>query len=386
MRRAATLLAIFSSACVARDGLTPIGAQRAVRLAAEARGWDYAPVRSVSIERAPANVIPEEYRARLDDLGLALQALGAPLGDGLGAAWDAALADVVGGYYDVASRTMFVASRRHRPGASLVLVHEATHALQHQRGTLCDDVGLPGLEDVVSAHQAIDEGAATVTSLLVLARLEGYGAPLTPALFGRAGARFGAIMQADTQPSEPAATGAGPQPDPLEDALAFPYNAGTSAFVRLTQQPDALAAWDALEREPPLSTEQLLHPGADAPTAVDVAPLLAGWQAAPPTVLGERWFAFALGSEVAAGWGGDVARIYRRDGATMVVLASTWDSERDADEAEAALRRLPLVIARDGRRMVAVSPATASDVATSALAHWREQRFTSRAVADAFWR
>lgn len=103
------------------------------------------------------------------------------------------------------------------------------------------------------------------------------------------------------------------------------------AFVRAVQASGGWEAVDRAFREPPASTEQVLHPRRgylttrDAPTSVTLAPILPrlgdGWRLEATTTLGE----FGTGEfvrlagdpvravRVARGWDGDRAAVFRRD-------------------------------------------------------------------------
>ena len=104
------------------------------------------------------------------------------------------------------------------------------------------------------------------------------------------------------------------------------------------------AAIDEVYRDPPLSTEQILHPEKyrekpDYPMSIDLGSLAAGegWKEAGRNVLGEMQLAILLkkhgGKAAAAGWDGDRYAVFEGPkGKLGLVWASTWDSEDDARE------------------------------------------------------
>ncbi len=124
-------------------------------------------------------------------------------------------------------------------------------------------------------------------------------------------------------------------------------------------------AWDGVNAafgDPPSSTEQVLHPekyrrGAtdlDEPVALELpgsGPLLPGeWDLVKDNVLGELQIEIllraSLGSRTseaaAAGWDGDLYRVYRRkerSGATCLVWVSEWDTKDDARELAEAFEK-----------------------------------------------
>ncbi len=109
-------------------------------------------------------------------------------------------------------------------------------------------------------------------------------------------------------------------------------------------------------KTPPRSTEQVLHPekylSGEEPLALDLAAFAAGlepagWTPLYQSTLGELGSAIwleALGAApdaaATAGWGGDrVCALQDAAGNVALAWASAWDSERDAEEFEAAARR-----------------------------------------------
>jgi hypothetical protein len=123
------------------------------------------------------------------------------------------------------------------------------------------------------------------------------------------------------------------------------------------------AAWERL----PQSSEQILHPEKywdpkrrDEPKRVAIpnaAPALGdGWKRAGSGVLGELMLGSLVGAPTpdaaelasgrgawtnaaAAGWGGDRFEVWTNGDAAVVLLATVWDTAKDAEEFEAALPR-----------------------------------------------
>jgi hypothetical protein len=145
-------------------------------------------------------------------------------------------------------------------------------------------------------------------------------------------------------------------PKVLQESLLFPYTAGLS-FVQALQ---ASGGWDAVNgafRDPPASTEQVLHPekyaSHEAPIDVTLpadlpAKLGSGWTKGLEDTLGEFqlkvWLDQAGGGSggpsadtAAAGWGGDrVMLLDGPNGARAIALKTAWDSAADASEFAAA--------------------------------------------------
>lgn len=124
--------------------------------------------------------------------------------------------------------------------------------------------------------------------------------------------------------------------------------------ANLCQTVQAAGGWAALDKlydEPPESTEQCLHPEKYArkrdrptPLALPEVPEIAagGWRSADLAVHGELYLrvlllrhgaSSAAARKASAGWDGDVYGAWRgADGRTAIVLATTWDTVRDAQE------------------------------------------------------
>ncbi|MFB6218730.1 MAG: Hvo_1808 family surface protein [Halobacteriaceae archaeon] len=156
----------------------------------------------------------------------------------------------------------------------------------------------------------------------------------------------------------------------------FPYSDG-AAFVADRHRDGGWAAVDALYRDPPASTEQVIHPGKygrDPPTDVGVEDRSGpAWSVVGRESVGEPglftmlWYpSYRNGSDVvvprnvssgpgpdvydyahpySAGWDGDRLVAYARDSSartneTGYVWKTAWDSPADAEEFAAAYREL----------------------------------------------
>ncbi|HEX8111824.1 MAG TPA: hypothetical protein VF516_29030, partial [Kofleriaceae bacterium] len=272
-----------------------------------------------------------------------------------------AMTTQAGAYYDPAAKAFFVVMV---PSSDLMLdtmsAHELTHALQDQHFDL--ERYLPADskldDDAATARRFVAEGDATLVMLLYTMRTM-LGDQLTPPVLAvlhdqieklasqdlaaleaqvrQQSALFGGI-DAEIQKSINAM-------DDIPPAVLVPlldsYMKG--ALVALTAyERGGWAAVDALYRDPPSSTEQVLHPATklypvrDRPRRVTLArgtdPELAG------NVLGElQWkIYFELwkvphAAEAAAGWGGDRYSVTRRrDGRLIGRIATVWDTPDDA--------------------------------------------------------
>ncbi len=149
----------------------------------------------------------------------------------------------------------------------------------------------------------------------------------------------------------------------------FAWRRGGAFAMGLHEKGALGKAWAA----PPVSTEQVLHPekysSGDTPAAIDPAPAAKlleskGWKEAYRTTLGELGAAVVLEThfpkdDLAAaseGWGGDTLAVFEKEGAPPLVLwATDWDREKDAEEFHApALRIVLKLMSPDPRLMTPI--------------------------------
>ncbi len=104
-------------------------------------------------------------------------------------------------------------------------------------------------------------------------------------------------------------------PPIISESMTFPYLRGMVFCAKLANK-GGWAAIDEVYRDPPLSTEQILHPEKyreqpDYPMSIDLGTLAPGegWKEVGRNVLGEMQLAILLkkhgGKDAAAGWDGD---------------------------------------------------------------------------------
>ncbi len=132
-------------------------------------------------------------------------------------------------------------------------------------------------------------------------------------------------------------------PPIISESMTFPYLRGMVFCAKLANT-GGWAAIDQVYRDPPLSTEQILHPEKyrvkpDYPMSIELGTLAPGegWKEAGRNVLGEMQLAILLkkhgGKDAAAGWDGDRYAVFEGPTAKLgLVWVSTWDSTDDARE------------------------------------------------------
>jgi hypothetical protein len=270
----------------------------------------------------------------------------------------AVMGEQIVGYYDPEDGVMVVREdvvddlQRSEPSArdlsGLVLVHEYVHALQDQHLGLGEAHRVDRTIDAENAFASLVEGDATLAML-------GW-------VVDRAGGRLSALTRdpAILRQLMRSAPGAfGPELDAAPPIVRVPllsrYVHGVIYCAYLHSRGGFRRLNDAF-RNPPESTEQILHPErfvrGDHPEAVLLPELpeleAAGFAVHDEDTLGELETSvyFAQGTDqdrlehAAEGWGGDRIRVYRRGDETAVVWFTTWDDVREALEAEAAARRV----------------------------------------------
>ena len=276
------------------------------------------------------------------------------------------LAEQVAGFYDPYARTLYIADwlpiEMQRPA----LAHEIEHALQDQHFDLRKfSAPLKEDGDRQLAHSAVVEGDGTAVMLEYSRRAAGR----TNAQMGEDMRRLGKQMMQLSMSATPAFQKA---PAALRETLVFPYAAGLEfVLARLDGSRDgqagdkvgtaAFSRVDELFRDPPDSTEQILHPEKysprERPVRITAAPIsaLSPRREVRRDVMGELvfklWFDSQLpesqAAEAAAGWGGDRLVAYEGEGDTLpaLVILSAWDSDSDAKEAELAARKVLMALA-----------------------------------------
>lgn len=341
--------------------------------------------------------------------------MGGPMGGPGGGAMPSGL---LGAFYreDVKQVTLIVGGGALDEAlASRALVHELTHALddQHhdlsrfspQRGDRGDDERL--------AHMALVEGSAVNAEHDWVVRRDSKG-KFKSVLENPDYPKYAGLIDEKGLPRPPSdrglPAGAGRAMPPGMTFMArlqvFPYGHGFE-FIKALRQ--AKVPVDQAFRDPPCSTEQILHPEKyrratrDDPVQLSFRDLDAvvaphGGKALTRSGLGE----FALQSwlreneianavEAAAGWDGDCFSAVRVGQALGFVLATTWDGARDAAEFEVAAhaalaRRFPqgdAAVLRAGHDVVLVGglpEALRKAIAAKGLAQLVEHKPWQRAA------
>jgi hypothetical protein len=271
------------------------------------------------------------------------------------------LAGQVIGVYDQSTKQLYVVAGTGvtTPLGQITFAHEFTHALQDQAFDLQKLKG--------DAKDQGDRGLA-ITSLVegdaVVAMSLWAQAALTPAELAQAAGA--------TDPAASAVLNAAPAI--LREPLLFAYTSGMRMAVAAYQNAGGYRGVDALYANPPVTTEQVMHPDKLAageparPVAVPAAipaSLGAGWRIALEDTLGEFQLGILVrtgdpkaGTDPAAGWGGDrLALIEGPNGAQATVIDTVWDTGKAADAFFAAVQPYIAKLQAAGRSATVAMPA-----------------------------
>jgi len=258
----------------------------------------------------------------------------------LGALYNELYGDGVLGYYDPNTKRMVVVSDS--GGATtdlsateeLTFAHETVHALQDQHFDLValQDRANAANSDTSLALIALPEGDATF--------FEGQYASADRDFLKRLLQEYDDTDVPDVLQNAPAI---------FIDTLYFPYDQG-GTFVSAVYDEGGWDAVDAVYANPPISTEQVLHPekyfSGEEPIDVRMsdpsATLGPGWAVLDDDTFGEFQISILLDTsdaisdeeaqDAAAGWGGDRYVVVGDEDQTAIYWATEWDSADDANE------------------------------------------------------
>ncbi len=335
-------------------GLRKIGFKSEVRRDVTARE----DLRAVLLKEIDEELTPAEFRT--NELGM--KALGfIPKGLNWKETMVKVYSEEIAAFYDPKTKTMHLIKesppeKAKKPGFleallgkksgfdkdenKTVIAHELTHALADQNYDLDKMQKAVETDDDRSlALSALIEGEATLA--MIGAQMDDWD-----------GSKVGSIPYADLDrgfslmaPFMSFAGGASLREAPviLSESLIFPYLRGMVFCASLTNK----GGWKALDdayKNPPQSTEQVIHPEKyrdqpDPPTTIDLGKLEAGegWAEVGRNVIGEMQLAVLLrkhgGKPAAAGWDGDCFAVFEGPGGKLgVAWLTTWDTEDDARE------------------------------------------------------
>lgn len=244
-------------------------------------------------------------------------------------------------FYDPKKKRLFVLeSTPNGQEQQIALAHELAHALADQQFGILKYLRGAKEDDAATARQSVIEGQASWLSWAYMAEKATGRAEVPESLVaqlarvGGSGEDFPVIGQT---------------PLYMRESLTFPYTEGMkfqdAVFRRL-----GVGAFERVFREPPLSTQEILHPGAYADNVIPTHPALpkeivgvdlGGYRMLASGDVGEfdysvmlrQWAKSADGREIATHWRGASYRLYeeKKSKAPLLVQVSEWDSPRSAE-------------------------------------------------------
>jgi hypothetical protein len=253
----------------------------------------------------------------------------------------AVLTEQVIGYYDPATKVLYVVQGADEKTVGITLTHELVHALQDQYIDLDSLSKASSDNDRLSAAQAVVEGEAQFLQLSIML---GGADNIALRVGGRDRIRE---MIRENQSAMPVFATA---PMVIQESLLFPYLSGADFVQRYKEKRGSVAT---LFSRLPTSTEQILHTDAyfgnppDEPSTVTL-PAPHGARTVFENDLGElgtRLFLYqhlrdeTTAARAASGWDGDRYVVVEGPGGRGIVWASTWDTPLRAAEFSDALTR-----------------------------------------------
>jgi hypothetical protein len=251
------------------------------------------------------------------------------------------LTEQVVGYFDPATKTLYVVNGADEQVVGITITHELVHALQDQYVNL-DSLQKSGADnDRLAAAQALVEGEAQFEQLSIMlggpenieTRLPGAWERIREEIRNR-------------QSEMPVFATA---PMVIQESLLFPYLSGAEFVRRVKETKGSVDLFTDIPR----STEQILHPALflsktpDEPTPV-VLPAPRGATRVYENDMGEFGTRLVLyrhlgdpatAQRAAAGWDGDRFMVVEGTGGRGIVWALVWDSSLEAAEFSDALIR-----------------------------------------------
>jgi hypothetical protein len=251
------------------------------------------------------------------------------------------LTEQVVGYYDPATKVLYVVNGADEQIVGITITHELVHALQDQYVNLDSLQKASTDNDRLSAAQALIEGEAQFEQISIMvggpqnfaARLPGGWERIREEIRNR-------------QQEMPVFATA---PMVIQESLLFPYLSGAEFVHRVKEKKGNVNLFTDIPR----STEQILHAAAfadgkvDEPTRV-ILPAPHGATKLYENDMGEfgtRLFLYQYlrdpmtSARAAAGWDGDRFMVVQGNGGRGIVWALVWDSALEAAEFSDALTR-----------------------------------------------
>ena len=231
------------------------------------------------------------------------------------------LTEQIAGLYDPKAKEFYVANWMKPGEQEVVMAHELTHALQDQHYHLDPwrDAAKPN-DDAEAARDAVLEGSATAAMIDYGLRQQGANLDAVAGTDMKLSTLLGNLDS-----SSPLLMKA---PAFLRDSLVFPYGAGADFCMAVYKARGGWSGFDQIFQKPPVSTQQILHPGlyfrGVTPLTVTLPELTAnlpsGWKSLDSNVMGEfglqeilkQFLTEDRAADLAPLWAGDKYSIYEK--------------------------------------------------------------------------
>lgn len=253
----------------------------------------------------------------------------------------------IGGYYDPIKKQYVMAGWIPSVMQTTIAVHELTHALQDQYYDLEPFMDPEKFSsDEMFAHSALVEGDASAVMFDYNRQL--IGQPLLE----KADNVDSLIAQSILSVSMTNASGSAPEG--MLMLLIFPYTSGLRFSHELLKR-GGYEEIDRAYKRPPSSTEEILHPekyfsGEKDYKVFKESDLPTDKKIKFSDTFGEFFFSIWLrykgltpgaATNASSGWGGDIIGVYEKSASAYGVHWITeWDTEKDAEEFFAAVRKV----------------------------------------------
>lgn len=287
------------------------------------------------------------------------------------------LTEQIAGFYDQHAKELYIMEGIPRDLQRPAMAHEIFHAIQDQHfdiNRMVEPLSNQQNSDFALARSALIEGDASMVMIDFSLYEKGVlphgdiqsviDIPMMATMLKKlTGQDIGALQKLlpddapDTvavDPNSVAQTALGEAPRVLQKLLTFPYFAGMQFIIDARSDHDWQRV-NAIYKNPPVSTEQILHPeryfAGDDPTLLDfkTAPVISPDNLIYDTVLGEYQMRLFLEEHLVdpkvkeanahtidramLGWGGDRLRAYELEpGEVVLAHLSAWDAQLDAAE------------------------------------------------------
>lgn len=247
------------------------------------------------------------------------------------------------GYYDPEDKRLVLVSDNSADGLTALTKKTMSHELVHTLQDQYYDIQALRPDDMPA------EQAFAITALV-----EG-DAELSSTFYVQEFMDAQEIMEMITEGAGMSSTVVSSAPAYISEGLYFPYQQGTE-FVYALYQEGGYDRVDQAYADPPVSSEQILHPEKylgerDDPAEVTLPDLTAalgsGWEQTRTDTIGEFEFQIMFRENgasspdgAAAGWDGSTYALYENGDAALVLLGTTWDSEGDAQDCVSAYEQI----------------------------------------------